>query len=491
MKFTVVSHACLSVEHGGTSVLVDPWIVGSCYWRSWWNFPEPPAELVESLRPSFIYLTHLHWDHFHGVSLRRFPRSTPILVPKARTHRMVDDLKWLGFEDVREIPHGGSIQLGDDFRLHSFQFGLILDSSPIFEGGGTTLFDANDCKYFGLTLRDVMQRFPKIDFVLRSHSSAGALPYCIEGYETRFPNLRTRTDYIEEFSRFAIHVGARYAIPFASNHCYLHPETLRFNSIAVNPAEVAARCNALAREVGAATECVVMPPGSTWSSERGFELQPFDYAKRNEYIEDLRRRHQAKLDRTAAQEAEEVGDFDAFRTYFEKFLRAAIPYVIRSWMLEPFGFRVRDAAGDRVWLVNPRDGLIEERAEAPPGTIVFQTAAKILNDCTRLKMFSTWTASKRLSIVVPRDEQIRVVNALVWLLDLYELDLLPLTNNLEMRSLSVYSRRWREAVEVARLAIRHGLLRKPFVVKDLYPIAASDWIGPTGRVADSASRRDA
>ncbi len=43
MKFTIVSHAGLLVESAGTSLMMDPWIVGSCYWRSWWNYPKPAA----------------------------------------------------------------------------------------------------------------------------------------------------------------------------------------------------------------------------------------------------------------------------------------------------------------------------------------------------------------------------------------------------------------------------------------------------------------
>ena len=67
---------------------------------------------------------------------------------------------------------------------------------------------------------------PKIDFVFKSHSSATAIPYCIEGYEETFSDRRTKSDYIEEFCRFALSIGARYAIPFASNHCFLHRETM-------------------------------------------------------------------------------------------------------------------------------------------------------------------------------------------------------------------------------------------------------------------------
>ena len=70
MKFTTLSHAGLLIEHNGIKIVSDPWLIGSCYWRSWWNYPEPPLELIENLKPDYIYLTHLHWDHFHGSSLK-------------------------------------------------------------------------------------------------------------------------------------------------------------------------------------------------------------------------------------------------------------------------------------------------------------------------------------------------------------------------------------------------------------------------------------
>jgi UDP-MurNAc hydroxylase len=331
------------------------------------------------------------------------------------------------------------------------------------------LFNANDCKYFGLPLRDLLSRFKKIDFVLRSHSSARALPYCIEGYERQFPQLRTREDYLEEFSRFALHVGARYAIPFASNHCYLHPETQRYNSLAVDPAAVAARCNELARMSDAKTECVVMAAGSRWSPEHGFELRPFDYARRSEYIQELWGRYRTKIEETAEEEAQVVGDLGAFRNYFDGFLRA-VPRAARRWALEPFGFRVRDREGDRTWMVDPRTGEISVHSSPPPSAIVFETAAKILNDCTSIRMFSVWTASKRLRIHVPHNRQLRGVSALFSLLDAYELDLLPLAHNLCARSLRVHASRWREAAEATHLVFKHGVMRRSFAPRDLYPL---------------------
>src|SRR6185295_4916310 len=76
MLFQILSHAGLLVQGAGKTLVCDPWLVGSAYWRSWWNYPPVPRGLAESLRPDFIYLTHVHWDHFHGPTLRKFPRDT-------------------------------------------------------------------------------------------------------------------------------------------------------------------------------------------------------------------------------------------------------------------------------------------------------------------------------------------------------------------------------------------------------------------------------
>ena len=71
MRFRVLGHACLEVTSNSKQLLCDPWLVGSAYWRSWWNYPPVPDDLVDTLKPDFIYLTHMHWDHFHGPTLRR------------------------------------------------------------------------------------------------------------------------------------------------------------------------------------------------------------------------------------------------------------------------------------------------------------------------------------------------------------------------------------------------------------------------------------
>jgi len=470
MKFTILSHAGIAIEHNGKQIVADPWLIGSCYWRSWWNFPEAPRPLVESLRPDYIYLTHLHWDHFHGASLRRlFDPATPVLVPKVPTRRMLEDLEWLGFRNIIEIPHGTAFRLGEDFTLWSYQCGPAVDSAFVVTGGGTVLMDCNDCKYFGLPLAQITRRFPKIDFVLRSHSSASPVPYCIEGYNAAFPQLRSQQAYIEEFSRFALHLGARYAVPFASNHCFLHRDTAHFNGTSVSPEEVRRHYQRLSARTSQNSECVVMAPGSSWSDTAGFNLADFDYARRQGYVEQLGQKYASTLEQQYAVEADAIADFEAFERYFTLFL-ASLPWILSRWLKFSVVFLTVDRQGEHRWRVDLAQRKVSVETSDDPSSVVVETPALVLNDCTRLRMFSVWGASKRLRVRLPDPAQLSVATRLFSLLDLFELETLPLRKNLTLRSLSVRLRRWRDVAEASRLFFKHVLLGRPFDVAALYPV---------------------
>lgn len=141
MQFKVLSHACLWIEHGNRSILIDPWLRGSAYWRSWWNFPPVDESDVAALDPDFIFLTHLHWDHFHGPSLRALGKTRKILVPYSRYGRMVRDLRRMGLTNVVEVDHATRFVLGNEFSLTPYLFSPLDDCAVavVIAGGGTLL----------------------------------------------------------------------------------------------------------------------------------------------------------------------------------------------------------------------------------------------------------------------------------------------------------------------------------------------------------------
>ena len=75
MNIETVGHAGLLVrDDQGTPVLfTDPWISGSCYWRSWWlqNYPAP--ELMAELQRGALLLDHARAPR--SLSHRQHPRA--------------------------------------------------------------------------------------------------------------------------------------------------------------------------------------------------------------------------------------------------------------------------------------------------------------------------------------------------------------------------------------------------------------------------------
>src|SRR5690349_13884271 len=114
--FRILGHAALSVRSGPSSLLVDPWLIGSCYWRSWWHYPPSPEPSDELLAPDFLYLTHHHFDHFHYPSMRRIDRRAHVVIPRFGVDVMAGELRALGFESVTELPHGEVLELAPGLR---------------------------------------------------------------------------------------------------------------------------------------------------------------------------------------------------------------------------------------------------------------------------------------------------------------------------------------------------------------------------------------
>ena len=441
MKFTVISHAGLLIETRDCSLLIDPWLVGSCYWRSWWNYPPPPQDIVEKLSPDYIYLTHLHWDHFHSPSLRRFDSSTPVLVPRAHFDRMVKDLNSIGFYNVRELAHGKQNHLKGDVTITSYQFGLALDSALLIDTGRDVLFDANDCKLMGAPLRQISSKHSKIDFVFKSHSSASAYPFCVSSEFPEHLGYRSNEDYAQEFLAFAKFLNAKYAVPFASNHCFLHKETKRFNDTIVSPYQIKSYFDVHRQKE---MSCQVMLPGDSWSTEGGFSIAQQDYfTDRLHHLEELEHRNSGKLEQFYVREGAVRPHWESFQKYFSNFF-SALP--VGFGMIFPAKILFHVVSTESAdWLVDFRKKRVFRMVdETISYDIRLETHANILKDCCQKKMFSVFTASKRVHYHLKTKRALRYYFMFNTLMDMYESEYFPFHLMLRWRFLSNWLRRWRE-----------------------------------------------
>jgi len=456
MEFEILSHAGLRIEHGGSTLIVDPWLIGSAYWRSWWNYPPVDEARVQTLKADFIYLSHIHWDHFHGPSLRMLGKDVQVLIPEDRYSRMRDDLRAMGFKRVLELPHGKSFTLSADFEITPFLFFPLTDSMLAVRAGNTVLLDANDCKICGLPLRHVKRRFPSIDFVLRSHSSANTR-VCheyLDGDNSDYGGVDDKEGYLRSFCNFMSAVKPRYAVPFASNHCHLHREARRFNRWQQTPKDVQDYFRRYKAETGTATELITMLPGSTWNDRTGFafasEAQWF--SDRERQIEAYAEANAHKLAAYYALEEKVVVSESDLQKYFTR-LHSHMPWFWRRRFAgRPVYFNSCSGQHSDLWKIDLHANSVmpATREEYLSSDMRIEMPAIMLRQALRMNMFGHTGISKRVKWVAT-GQSMSLLGFFMLMLDFEEYELIPLRRNLSWRSLRVWSRRWREVLGYAQL----------------------------------------
>jgi UDP-MurNAc hydroxylase len=456
MEFEILSHAGLRIEHAGTTLIVDPWLIGSAYWRSWWNYPPVDQARVRTLHPDFIYLTHIHWDHFHGPSLRALGKYSQVLIAEDRYSRMRDDLRAMGFKKVREIPHGQTFDLAKDFSVTPYLFFPLTDSMLAVKAGTTVLLDANDCKICGLPLRAVKRKFPKVDFVLRSHSSANTR-VCQEYLDADggdHKHVDNKDDYLRAFANFMSAIEPRFAVPFASNHCHLHRDTRKFNRWQQTPRDVRDYFRSYKELHGLATDLVTMLPGSVWNDRRGFMLagEADWFENRDRCIEQYTEANQEKLAQYYDLEDKSSVSHAEMRKYFDR-LYSHVPWFWRRRFVgRPVYFKARGGQREDLWKVDvhARRVTVATVDEYLDSDMRVEMPAIIFKQALRMNMFSQAGISKRVKWMATK-ESMPLLGFFMLLLDFEEYELIPLHRNLSWRSVRVWSRRWREVVGYAQL----------------------------------------
>jgi UDP-MurNAc hydroxylase len=445
VTFTILGHACMLVEANDRRLLIDPWLIGSSYWRSWWHYPKPVNVTGDLFNVDAIYITHGHFDHFHYPSLRKFDRSTKIIVSRFVTDKMKAGLESIGFTNIVETRHGLPCELAGGMTLFSYQHGFD-DSAVVIEAEGHTILNLNDSHVTGLALRQIMKRHPQIDFLLRSHAPAQGYPICYEAEDPAELHFHKREDYIIRFRNSMRIIRPKFAIPFASNICHLHSETISFNRHNITPGEVAEHCDG---------PVVLMMPGDSWNSLDGFRLSEADaYRDPGSVVGELSELAHDALQKFYEEEERVLPDFKTFRDYIRQFM-AALPVGIR-FVFRPVIVFDQPKADHRYWVIDFRRWQVFEADTMPQETnSVIRVHPAVLMDAASKGILYFVHISKRMHISV-RKRGMKEEFKFWGLLQLYEIGYLPFWNLLTPRALSVLWRRRAEILETARSMVRGG-----------------------------------
>jgi UDP-MurNAc hydroxylase len=234
MRITGLGHAGLYVETNAGTVLCDPWR-SPAYFASWFPFPDNSGVDWDACqRPDYLYVSHLHRDHFDPEALGRVAKSATVLLPDYPTDELRTALAELGFRRFVTTRSDEPVEL-DGLRvmiqaLAGPTDGPIGDSLLALDDGRHRLLNQNDAHPHDL---DPVSGFGPFDAHLLQFSGAIWYPvaYRLPGRAMAELGRRKRRAGLDRAHRYAAAVGARYVFPVAGPPCFLDDDLFHLNDL--------------------------------------------------------------------------------------------------------------------------------------------------------------------------------------------------------------------------------------------------------------------
>jgi UDP-MurNAc hydroxylase len=157
MKITHYSNSFISVRSQGEHFVCDPWM-GKANTGGWQSFPEYPVDqLARHLSDArWIYLSHLHDDHFHPPTLKTLGLlDREFVIKRFQAPVIRERLKKMGVKRIHEIDpftlnRFGPFEAAIFPQMTSNSSGLEdgvnydLDTSIVFKADGSVFFNQVD-----------------------------------------------------------------------------------------------------------------------------------------------------------------------------------------------------------------------------------------------------------------------------------------------------------------------------------------------------------
>lgn len=183
---------------GGKTLLLDCWLSDDAFHGAWGAYPVADDALRHRLArdpaPDFVFVSHLHDDHFDAAFLSLLAPETPILIAKRRTPHLLRRLEALGLTNVIELApeqetaiDGIDFTVFDDFAVDpeapADGVGYQLDSSLLLrDGDGVAFLHVNDNIPSEAQARRLKEKIGPLDAAAMVVAAASSYPHCFDNF---------------------------------------------------------------------------------------------------------------------------------------------------------------------------------------------------------------------------------------------------------------------------------------------------------------------
>jgi UDP-MurNAc hydroxylase len=242
MRITFLGHAGAFVETRGGSVLCDPWFTPA-YFGSWFPFPRnDELDLTAIARPDYLYVSHLHRDHFDPEFLaRHVDKRTRVLLPDFPAPFLERALRELGFTDFVRTRHAEPVAL-DGLEVAMLAMtapadGPLGDSAVVLADATARVLNQNDARPGDPA---ALQALGPYDAHFLQFSGAIWYPivYDFPAAERRRLAQEKRTNQMARARQYVEWVKAAHVFPSAGPPCFLDDDLRVLNDLDHDPANI-------------------------------------------------------------------------------------------------------------------------------------------------------------------------------------------------------------------------------------------------------------
>jgi UDP-MurNAc hydroxylase len=242
MRLTFLGHVGFFVETRHGSILCDPWFTPA-YFGSWFPYPRndglDPRPFV---RPDYLYVSHLHRDHFDPEWLaRHVDKRARVLLPDFHVPFLERELRALGFtEFVRTVDHEPVDLDGLEITILAMTTpadGPLGDSAIVIDDGTARVLDQNDAR---LGHPDVLRSLGPFDAQMVQFSGAIWYPIAYDFPPDEMQRLASekRVNQMARARQYIEWVDAAHVFPCAGPPAFLDDELFHLNDVDGDPANI-------------------------------------------------------------------------------------------------------------------------------------------------------------------------------------------------------------------------------------------------------------
>jgi UDP-MurNAc hydroxylase len=314
MKLTFLTSASVIVEDKGVKVLCDPWLVDGEFYGSWAHYPPLDFKPEDFNDVDFIYISHIHPDHFSTKTLTGMNKEIPVLIHKHFSKFLKNNIERLGYK-VIEIDHNKRTILKNNLHINILSadncnpelcqkyFGCSIvennfavtsiDSMCVMDNGQQVIVNTNDCPFpIAETVATVIKnQYKNIDMLLVGYSSASSFPQCFTMKENEKMEAKQRViqQYWSQAESYVNLFKPRFYMPFAGRYVLSGKKSILNPQRSVAELEDAYEYFSNSSKINQNEhQCIILNSKSSFdidTEQKSVQYTPIDLVEKQNYIE--------------------------------------------------------------------------------------------------------------------------------------------------------------------------------------------------------------